>query len=277
MLGRYLGKLWIDEYGASAAVVGQTKTENNHAMLKSIGIRPTTVSDDNRETFPYVAFCAPPSGSDNYPEDLRKALQRWDGTGNFVFTSSAGVYAVNDGSNCDEASPVMALGANPRMDALLMAENAVVEAGGCVVRLVGLYHRTRGPHTFFLKQGEVPRWGGYTVNMIHYEDAAGISAAILKGQGSPNDGKYRSKTFVGCDDLPVTFQDMMDAIAESGQLPGKVVFTEAQSPDNLGKLMSNDASRQELNWSPKYPSIIDFFKVQHGKDWYAQQEKITHF
>ena len=31
---------------------------------------------------------------------------------------------------------------------------------------------------FFLKAGEVQRWGGYTVNLIHYEDAAGISAAV---------------------------------------------------------------------------------------------------
>lgn len=26
--------------------------------------------------------------------------------------------------------------------------------------------------------GEVPRWGGYTVNLIHYEDAATLTAAV---------------------------------------------------------------------------------------------------
>lgn len=36
----------------------------------------------------------------------------------------------------------------------------------------------RGAHTFFLRTGQVPRWGGYTVNLIHYEDAAGLSAAV---------------------------------------------------------------------------------------------------
>lgn len=38
----------------------------------------------------------------------------------------------------------------------------------------------RGAHTFFLRQGEVPRWGGYTVNLIHYEDAAGLCLAVLQ-------------------------------------------------------------------------------------------------
>ena len=39
----------------------------------------------------------------------------------------------------------------------------------------------RGAHTFFLKAGEVQRWGGYTVNLIHYEDAASLSATVRPG------------------------------------------------------------------------------------------------
>ena len=52
------------------------------------------------------------------------------------------------------------------------------QAGGNVVRLVGLYHRNRGAHTFFLKAGQVPRAGGYVVNLIHYEDAAGLAFSV---------------------------------------------------------------------------------------------------
>lgn len=36
----------------------------------------------------------------------------------------------------------------------------------------------RGAHTFFLRQGQVSRWGGYTVNLIHYEDAARLCVAV---------------------------------------------------------------------------------------------------
>ncbi len=37
---------------------------------------------------------------------------------------------------------------------------------------------SRGAHTAFLRMGQVPRWGGYTVNLIHYEDAASLTAAV---------------------------------------------------------------------------------------------------
>lgn len=55
------------------------------------------------------------------------------------------------------------------------------QAGGNVLRLVGLYHKTRGAHTFFMKAGEVARPGGYVVNLLHYEDAAGLAAAVGSG------------------------------------------------------------------------------------------------
>ena len=271
VLGSHLGSLWLDDHGAGT-VVGQTKTTNNHGSLSGLGIVPR--AEDIDGTFPYVAYCAPPSGSEDYAGDVKKALERWDGSGNFVFTSSAGVFSVNDGSTCDESSPVVPMGANPRTDALLQAEQAVLDAGGCVMRLVGLYHRTRGPHTFFLKQGEVARWGGYLVNMIHYEDAASICAAVLKGQGAEGQ-QYRSRVFVGCDDKPVTFEDMMASIEKSGVLPGHVVFTEKDGGGNLGKKMTNDATRRQLQWSPKYSSIVDFFKEHQANDWYVSHQDAT--
>ena len=57
-----------------------------------------------------------------------------------------------------------------------------MQAGGNVLRLVGLYHASRGPHTFFIKQGSVARYGGYVVNMLHYEDAARMAVSV---SGSP--------------------------------------------------------------------------------------------
>ena len=52
------------------------------------------------------------------------------------------------------------------------------QAGGNAARLVGLYHGARGAHTYFLKVKEVPRWGGYTVNLLHYEDAARLTMSV---------------------------------------------------------------------------------------------------
>jgi hypothetical protein len=64
----------------------------------------------------------------------------------------------------------------------------------------------RGAHTFFLRQGEVARWEGYTVNLIHYEDAASLCLAALSGRGAPAGQPYRGRTFLGCDGSPVTFE-----------------------------------------------------------------------
>ena len=41
---------------------------------------------------------------------------------------------------CDsQNTPIVPLGRNPRTDILLEAEDAVLEVGGCVLRLAGLY------------------------------------------------------------------------------------------------------------------------------------------
>ena len=44
------------------------------------------------------------------------ALQQWDGTGTFVFTSSVGVYPEDNGGTCREASPTASQGSSPRLD-----------------------------------------------------------------------------------------------------------------------------------------------------------------
>jgi len=91
-----------------------------------------------------------------------------------VFTSSAGVYAEDDGGVVDEASPVQR--GNPRVDRILDAEAACLAAGGSVVRLAGLYTADRGPHPFWLRsQQPVQGRADGLINMIAYEAAAAIA------------------------------------------------------------------------------------------------------
>lgn len=134
VLGSYAGKLWLDVHG-EGCVVGQTNSTTNHAKcagllglvgaagllaagsgcpglarspcavsdspprLAALGITPRTKdAAPSGGAFPYMLFAAPPSGSDDYLGELKAALALWDGTGAFVFTSSAGVYTVEDGS-----------------------------------------------------------------------------------------------------------------------------------------------------------------------------------
>lgn len=47
---------------------------------------------------------------------IRAAAQLWDGTGSLLFTGSAGIFTVDDGSQCNEDSPVAPLGVSERND-----------------------------------------------------------------------------------------------------------------------------------------------------------------
>lgn len=180
------------------------------------------------------------------------------------------VCATEDGSAVSEDCPLVPEGKSPSTDKLLGAEKAALTAKGNVLRLVGLYHAARGPHTFFIKMGEVPRYGGYVVNMLHYEDAARMAFAILKGQGKPDGENFRGQIFVGTDGHPLTFQDMTDACFASGLFgDGSVKFTGTpESGGGKGKVVDNEYSKQQLGgWKPKYDSFKQFFK-DGGKDYY---------
>lgn len=202
---------------------------------------------------------------------VASAASRWDGSGSLLFTSSMSVCATEDGSTVDEACPLVPLGKAPSTDRLLRAEGATLSAGGNVLRLVGLYHAARGPHTFFIRQGIVERYGGYTVNMIHYEDAARLALAVLRGDGSGDGGGWRGRVFVGTDNHPLTFSEMVDACLASGQFgPGPVTFTGSpESGGGLGKQVKNDVTRAALGgWEPKYDSFVGFFQGG-GTDYYS--------
>ena len=64
----------------------------------------------------------------------------WESSGVFVFTSAGSVYAENEGGEVDESSEVVR---SERSGKLLDGEGHVVRAGGCVLRLGGLYTETR--------------------------------------------------------------------------------------------------------------------------------------
>lgn len=90
---------------ADTTVTGITKTTNNHKSIRekvgaaySDRLQLTTTDEavGRGEKFRDVCFCAPPSGSTDYPAAVAYAVENvWagpEGGGVFVFTSSGGVY-----------------------------------------------------------------------------------------------------------------------------------------------------------------------------------------
>ena len=63
-------------------------------------------------------------------------------------------------------------------------------------------------------------------------------------------------------------QDMMDATIASGAYSGAVEFT-GQKDDKTGKILNNAATRNSLNWQPKYKSYKDFMAAG-ARDWYSE-------
>jgi len=101
-----------------------------------------------------------------------------------------------------------------------------------------------------LRKGTLDTRPDHIINQIHYEDAASLATAIMKK-------RLRNQIFLGCDNKPLSRQEIMDAVNRSGKFDTKFEgFTGTDGP--LGKRMENSKTRAEIGWEPKYPSFTEF-------------------
>ena len=88
-------------HASDAWIVGETATDLNHDSLRGLDyldeVRDREGGQQSQDTYPNVVFSAPPSGSENYLEEVERAVNKWDGTGTLLFTSSAAVYDLEQG------------------------------------------------------------------------------------------------------------------------------------------------------------------------------------
>ncbi|KAE8708787.1 NAD(P)-binding Rossmann-fold superfamily protein isoform 2 [Hibiscus syriacus] len=212
---------------SASSSTGKAIVGENDLLIVGPGVLGRLVAEKWRETktdqkFPYVIFCAP-SKTPDYPGDIRLAALSWNGEGSFIFTSSSAT-----------DTPNVPVGRSPRTDNLLKAEKVVLDFDGCVVR----DYRFRPDHI---------------LNLIHYEDAASLSVTILKK-------KLRGRIFFGCDNHPLSRQEVMDLVDKSGKFDKKFEgFTGTIDP--LGKKLNNSKTHKDLGWEPKYPSFAHFLGV----------------
>ncbi|GAU39400.1 hypothetical protein TSUD_323480, partial [Trifolium subterraneum] len=81
-------------------------------------------------------------------------------------------------------------------------------------------------------------------------NAASLLVAMLKK-------KFRKRIFLGCDNNPLSRQEMMDLVNKSGKFSKH--FDKFNVTDGLlGKRLNNTRTRQEVGWEPKYPSFAHF-------------------
>eukprot|EP00667_Euglena_gracilis_P008244 EG_transcript_8357 len=253
VLGRMVAQEWRAVYGSRAAVVGETLTETAHAALRGLGIEPQVAGTRPDQRFSHVIFCVPAGNNEDYAQACARAAARWNGKGNFVFTSSAGVYAEDNGGIITEDSPLQR--GVPRIERILAAEQACLGAGGVVVRLAGLYTADRGPHPFWLKMPQVQGSADGLINMIAYEDAAALCVQLLRTPG------IRREVFLAGDGVPITRQDICRSarrLKRYAEFPLPTFVGEG----GLGKRYDTSKLRRLLAWRPKYESFDAYITQQ---------------
>ncbi|CAK7333057.1 unnamed protein product [Dovyalis caffra] len=250
VLGRLVAEKWRQEH-PGCQVYGQTVTTDHHDELIKMGINPSLKETKATQQYPYVIFCAPPSRTSDYPGDVREAALSWNGEGSFLFTSSSAPYDCFDNGQCDE--PLAVETVKLVKYATFALEHLWWIVAFYSLNLNWLHKADRGAHVYWLGKGTVEVRPDHILNLIHYEDAAALSVAILKK-------KLRSRIFLGCDNHPLSRQKVMDLVAKSGKFNKKFeAFTGTSDP--LGKRLNNSKTREEIGWEPKYPSFAHFLGV----------------
>ncbi|KAL7562966.1 hypothetical protein ACA910_018605 [Epithemia clementina (nom. ined.)] len=257
-------------------LTGITRTNNRHASILEeiltdvdqdvVGHRFELMLSDNVAAsdtkYDNVVFCAPPSGFDDYPKAVQEAASTWagpnSGRGVFLFTCSGSVYAQDSGV-VSESSPVNWATTNPRVERLVKAEEACLEAGGACLRLAGLYNLQRGAHNFWLTSGKVIAGSpDGLINQVHYDDAAGACLAALKA--GPE--KCNGKVFLVSDSHPMTRQQICESSLQAAVYRGTSLpqFSSPATGKPTGKTYDCSTTYEQLNWKPMYESFDDFMK-----------------
>jgi hypothetical protein len=255
VLGQRVAAQWLGKY-PGASVIGETRSTTSHAALAVEGITPTVYSPDAELTqYNRVVFCAPPRGNADYPGSVRAAAARTAPGGVFVFTSSGGAYADTGGVLVESSQSAE----GPRAAGLLAAEDAALGIPeGRIVRMAGLYTLKRGAHNYWLNAGTVAGSRGGLVNLLHYDDAAGIVVAILEACGR-DDGM---RLFLGADGSPVTREEICAAARSHPMFERLSMPTFDEAGGGSTKTYDNSASRKALGWEPVWSSFSAFMRAE---------------
>ena len=170
-----------------------------------------------------------------------------------LFTSSTSVYHQTDGSEVDESSPTLPERETSQL--LLKAEEIVINRGGTVARLSGLYGPDRSVvHRKFLSgEATIEDDGSRILNQIHVHDAARACLFLLeqsaKGIVNITDNHPTSQL--------ETYQGLVDFYQKP--LPPRGEKQTSRKRAWTHKSIRND-KLTSLGWQPTYPSFLDAVK-----------------
>jgi nucleoside-diphosphate-sugar epimerase len=209
-------------------------------------------------SFDAVIHCASSRGGDAeayrqiYLNGAGHLLERFPKS-KILFTSSTSVYAQRDGSWVTEESETKPLRETSRI--LLEVEQLILEKGGTVARLAGIYGPGRSAllTTFVNGTATIAPSNDRFVNQVHRDDIASALFLLLNREVvSPG------QIYNVADDQPLLQSACYGWLAQrlNRPLPPIRKSEQPRKRGDTNKRVSNAKLRQ-LGWTPQYPTFND--------------------
>lgn len=262
----YVGEATADLFhSAGWRVEGWVHSEESAARLSSKPYRVGLIDVSKREQIAEqtevvdaVIHCVSSRGGDAemyrqiYFNGARNLLDGFPGA-TVLFTSSTSVYAQHDGAQVTEESETKPLHETSRI--LLETENLILDKGGIVARLAGIYGPGRSAllSKFLNGTATIDPENDHFVNHVHREDIACALFLLLN-----RDPHVRGQIYNIVDDEPILQSDCYRWLARrlNRPLPPIGPSQQQRKRGKTNKQVSNSKLRQ-LRWAPQYPTFVD--------------------
>ena len=262
----YVGEATADLFqAASWDVEGWVHSKESATRLskKPYSVRVVDISQRAQlprsgGVFDAVIYCVSSGGGDAdvyrhvYLNGARNLVERFRGT-TILFTSSTSVYAQRDGSWVTEESETKPLRETSRI--LLEVEKLVLDKGGTVARLAGIYGPGRSAllARFLNGTATIDAENDRFVNQVHRDDIA--SAVFLLLNRKQQDA---AQIYNVVDDQPILQSACYHWLAQrlSRPLPPVAKSERPHKRGDSNKRVSN-AKLRCSDWMPRYPTFAD--------------------
>jgi nucleoside-diphosphate-sugar epimerase len=208
--------------------------------------------------FDAIIHCASSRGGDAqayrelYLNGARNLLEAFAGT-KILFTSSTSVYAQRDGSWVTEESETKPVTETGRI--LLEVEKLILQKGGVVVRLAGIYGPRRSAlfSNFLNGTATINPNNDRFVNQVHRDDIASAVFLLLNRREQDAGQIYNV-----IDDQPILQSECYRWLAQrlNRPLPPMRQSEQPRKRGDTNKRVSN-AKLRRLGWTPQYPTFAD--------------------
>ena len=262
----YVGEATADLFHAAGwRVEGWVHSEESAARLSAKPYRVGLIDVSQRdqvakqtEAFDAVIHCVSSGGSDAemyrriYLNGARNLLEIFHGA-KILFTSSTSVYAQRDGQWVTEESATEPTRETSRI--LLEVEKLVLDQGGIVARIAGIYGPGRSAllSKFLNRTATIDPENDRFVNQVHRDDI--VSALFLLLDQQPEE---RAQIFNIVDDRPILRTQCYRWLAQrvNRPLPPIQKTKQPRKRGDSNKRVSN-AKLRRLGWTPQYPTFGD--------------------